>query len=90
MKGFAWGLLGGFLNLIHFFFDKFIQFCLEQYWGSKGQCPELKANYFITKSAVELAHMIRAKAITSHQVVKAYIDRLNEVISCNNKREIVL
>lgn len=52
---------------------------LEFYWGQKSKCPALRKDFFITKSAVEIAELIRNQDISSHQVVNAYINRMIEV-----------
>ena len=80
MKGMAWSLLINFIYIVRMLFDKLIEIILEKYWGEKKQCLQLKKDFFITKSAVEIASMIKSKQLTSHQVVKAYCDRMNE---CN-------
>jgi fatty acid amide hydrolase 2 len=42
-------------------------------------CPGLNKDFFLTKSAVELAEMIRKNDLTSYQVVSAYIDRIKDL-----------
>jgi fatty acid amide hydrolase 2 len=59
--------------------DFIVEWILEKYWGDKKVCPGLKKDFFLTKSAVELAEMIRNKELTSYQVVSAYIDRIKDV-----------
>lgn len=51
---------------------------LEWYWGQKKSCPPLRKDFFITKSAVEIAELIRNQDITVYQVVNAYINRIIE------------
>ena len=58
--------------------DKVINMVLESYLGAKKKCPDLKKDFFITKSAVEIAELIKNKDITSYQVVNAYINRIIE------------
>jgi fatty acid amide hydrolase 2 len=69
---------------IHFVIDKMVAFVLEQYWGERKRCPRLAKDEFITKSAVELAAMIRRREVTAHQVVQAYIERIAETNSLVN------
>lgn len=59
--------------------DRIAEMILESFWGSKKICPSITENSFITKSATELAMMIRNKQLKSHDVVKAYIDRINQI-----------
>jgi fatty acid amide hydrolase 2 len=79
MKNFGWTVFAQFITLVHFVVDKLVALILEMVWGDRKNCPKLDNNQFISKSAVELAGMIRKKEITSHQVVKAYIDRIAEI-----------
>jgi fatty acid amide hydrolase 2 len=74
-----WGLLIYFLQLVRILVDKIVNFVLELYWGEKSQCPTLRKDFFITKSAVEIAELIRNQDITVYQVVNAYINRLIEI-----------
>lgn len=67
-----------FLYFIRLLVDKIVDSALEWYLGEKKKCPALKKNFFITKSAVDLAELIRNKEITSYQVVNAYINRIIE------------
>ena len=73
------GLLTYFLQLLRIFVDKAVNFVLELYWGEKKNCPALRKDFFITKSAVEIAELIRCRDITVYQVVNAYINRLIEI-----------
>ena len=59
--------------------DKTVNTALEYYLGDRKKCPNLRKDFFITKSAVELAELIRNKEITSYQVVNAYVNRIIEV-----------
>lgn len=60
--------------------DKLSEIFLGWYFGEKKTCPPLKSEYiFLSKSAKELANLIETKKITSTQLVKASIDRMNEV-----------
>lgn len=79
IKQVAWFMLENFVILVHYLFDLFLDFVFEKIWGEKKVCPALKKDHFITKSAVELAQMIRNKELTSCQLVTAYIDRMKEV-----------
>lgn len=80
MKGMAWSLLINFVCIIRMLVEKLVELILEKYWGEKKQCLQLRKDFFVTKSAVEIANLIKTKELTSHQVVKAYCDRMNE---CN-------
>lgn len=60
--------------------DKLSEVFLGWYFGEKRTCPPLKSeNNFLAKSAKELANLIETKQITSTQLIKATIDRMNEV-----------
>lgn len=60
--------------------DKLSEVFLGWYFGEKKTCPPLKSEYnFLAKSAKELANLIETKQITSTQLIKATIDRMNEV-----------
>lgn len=72
------GLLTSFFYFIRSLFDKFIAFALELYWGDKKKCPHLKKDFFVTKSAVDIAELIRNQDISVYQVVNAYINRIIE------------
>ena len=52
---------------------------MNWYLGEKQVCPPLKKDFYITKSATEIAKLIRTKKLTSYEVAKAYIDRVLEV-----------
>ncbi|XP_063699670.1 fatty-acid amide hydrolase 2-B [Culicoides brevitarsis] len=68
-----------FLFFLWFIVDLVLELFLGWYLGEKRTCPPLKKDYFLVKSATELAEMIRTRKLTSYEVVKAYIDRVNEV-----------
>lgn len=59
--------------------DKIVDTILELYLGEKKVCPDLRKDFFVTKSAVEIAELIRNKDITSYEVVNAYINRIIEI-----------
>lgn len=75
-----WNLLFSFFLLIRKLIDKVLNFVLELYWGHEAKkCPPLRKDFFVTKSAIEIAELIRNQDITVHQVVNAYINRMIEV-----------
>jgi fatty acid amide hydrolase 2 len=78
-KEFGKALLTNLLIFTRMLVDFIVEWALEKYWGDKKVCPALKKDFFVTKSAVELAEMIRNKELTSYQVVSAYIDRIKDV-----------
>lgn len=78
MKDMFWSLLVNFVYIIRMLVDKIVDTVLENYLEGKKKCPDLKKDFFITKSAVEIAELIRNKDITSYQVVNAYINRIIE------------
>lgn len=78
-EGVGWSILKMIFAFLHVLVSKLVSSILELYWGEKKSCPPLKGNFFITRSATELAQRIRQKEITSYEVVEAYIDRANEI-----------
>lgn len=77
-KDMLWSLFVNFIYIIRLLVDKFVDTVLESYLGDKKKCPDLKKDFFVTKSAVEIAELIRNEEITSYQVVNAYINRIIE------------
>lgn len=80
--GSFWGsLLGSLLMLIHIILDTILEFVLGWYLGDRKRCPAItdENQKLCTKSAVELAELIRERKVKAYDVVKAYIDRMNEV-----------
>lgn len=71
------------IYFIHLFKDKIVLDWFLGWWRSneRKQCPPLHSSdqKFLSHSAIDLAEMIKSRKITSHQLVKAYIDRLNEI-----------
>lgn len=78
-KELAWHLLFQVIAIAHLIKNFLLELILGWYLGERKTCPALKQNKFLTKSAVDLAQMIRRKEITSTQLVQACIDRINEV-----------
>lgn len=78
MKDMFWSVLVNFIYIIRMLVDKLVNTVLESYLGEKKKCPNLRKDFFVTKSAVEIAELIRNKDITSYQVVNAYINRIIE------------
>lgn len=78
LKDTMWSLLCMILYFIRSLFDRFVNYILELYWGPKKTCPPLRKDFFITKSAVEIAELIRNQDITVYQVVNGYINRIIE------------
>lgn len=73
-----WSLLMNFFYIIRLLVDKLVETVLELYLGDRKKCPNLRKDFFITKSAVEIAELIRNKEIKVYQVVNAYINRIIE------------
>lgn len=73
-----WSLLVNFVYIIRLLVDKIVDAALEFYLGEKKKCPTMRKDFFITKSAVEIAELIRNREISSYQVVNAYINRIIE------------
>lgn len=80
-KEFAWKALHYFVSLFLVLKDKAVEAALLWYFGEKkAECPPLNDdNRFLSKSAVELARMIRNGEMTSYKLVDACIKRMTEV-----------
>lgn len=60
--------------------DKLSEIALGWYFGDKGACPPLKNEHkFLSKSATELAALIRKGELKAADLVQATIDRMKEV-----------
>lgn len=60
--------------------DVIINFLLLKWLPKRRFCPPLlDQNEYLTKSAIDLACMIKHKEITSHELVKGYINQLYQV-----------
>lgn len=60
--------------------DRVSEMFLKWYLGDRKRCPPLNSdNQFLSKSATELAALIRTGEITSTQLITATISRMNEV-----------
>lgn len=77
--GVGWSILKILFTFLHVLVSKIVSSILEMYWGEKKRCPPLTSNFFITRSATELAKRIRSKELTSYEVVEAYIERANAI-----------
>lgn len=77
-KDMMWSILVNFVYIIRALVDKVVDMVMESYLGERKRCPNLRKDFFVTKSAVEIAELIRKNDITSYQVVNAYINRIIE------------
>ncbi|XP_055918796.1 fatty-acid amide hydrolase 2-A [Eupeodes corollae] len=80
--GSVWAnILGTFLVFVHIVLDALLEFGLGWYLGDKKRCPAISSDdqKLCSKSAVELAKLIRERKLKAHDVVKAYINRMKEV-----------
>lgn len=73
-------MLKNFVIIIHMLIDRFLELVLEWCLKEKRTATALRENFFVSKSAIEIAEMIRKRELKCHQVVKAYIDRMKEVV----------
>ncbi|XP_023296599.2 fatty-acid amide hydrolase 2 [Lucilia cuprina] len=74
--------LESLLILLHVVLDYILEFVLGWYWGPKRRCsaPEdKKQNDIVSKSAVELASLIKQRKLKAYDVVNAYCDRIKSV-----------
>lgn len=67
-----------FFYIIRLLVDKIVDTVLEYYLSDKKKCPDMRKDFFVTKSAVEIAELIKKKEISVYQVVNAYINRIIE------------
>jgi fatty acid amide hydrolase 2 len=72
-------LLCWFIYFVRSLVDKVVNLALAWYLGEKKICPVLRKDFFVMKSAVEIAELIRNRDLTCHEVVNAYINRMIEV-----------
>ncbi|XP_055539391.1 fatty-acid amide hydrolase 2 [Wyeomyia smithii] len=81
MRDIGYSILFNIFTVLHIIVDYLIELVLKWYWGpTRMRCPPLQRKQIIlTYSVQELARMIRNKEVSCHEVVSAYIDRLNEV-----------
>lgn len=79
LKDMAISLLKNIFVIIHILIDRAVEYVLNWYWNERKNCVELRENFFITKSATDIADIIRRRELTVYHVVKAYIDRTNQV-----------
>lgn len=79
VKGIAMSLLKNFVILVHIVVDYVLEWIGAWWWPDRKACVPLRDNFFVMKSGVEIAEMIRQRKVTVKEVVRAYIDRLNEV-----------
>ena len=81
LKDMMYSVLVNFVYIVRLLVDKTVDYFLELYLNTvydKKRCPDLKKDFFITKSGVEIAELIRNEEITCYQVVNAYINRIIE------------
>lgn len=81
MMGIMWSLLRNLITIVHMIVDQLLENILGYILGPKNVCPPIEdsSSTLIMKSATELAQLIRDRKITSYEVVKAYIDRIQQI-----------
>lgn len=75
-------ILEALLVLVHVVIDHVLEFVLGWYWGPHQRCyptEDKKQEAIVSKSAVELALMIKQRKLKAFEVVKAYCDRIGKV-----------
>ncbi|KAM3959609.1 fatty-acid amide hydrolase 2 [Aphomia sociella] len=74
-------ILSAILTKVRLFLDYVIDFLFSLYWeGKKKPVPDLDKKYaFLTESACTLARKIRNRELKSEDLVRAVIERINEV-----------
>uniref|UniRef100_A0A1A9X225 Amidase domain-containing protein n=1 Tax=Glossina brevipalpis TaxID=37001 RepID=A0A1A9X225_9MUSC len=71
--------LASFLIFLHLLIDHVLEFILGWYLGPKRQCilsQDKDQESIVSKSAVELAQLVRKRKLKSYDVVKAYLGRM--------------
>lgn len=79
LKDIAISLLKNVFIILHILIDKAVEAFYSWLWHERKTCVALRENFFITKSATDIAAIIRRRELTAYHVVRAYIQRLNEV-----------
>lgn len=80
-KELAWHLLFQVIAIAHLIKNFLLELILGWYLGERKTCPALKGDTFLTKSAIDLAQMIRKRELTSTKLVQACINRIHDVSS---------
>lgn len=65
--------------MLHNWIAKFIELIFPWLFKERQICATLQEDLFVTKSAVEIAELIRKRERTATEVVQAYIRRLQQV-----------
>lgn len=79
IKDIGLSLLKNLFIIIHILIDKSVEAFCSWLRNERKSCVELRENFFITKSATDIAEIIRKREMTAYHVVQAYIQRMNEV-----------
>lgn len=77
----AISLLKNVFIILHILIDRVLEAFFSWLWNERKTCVELRENFFLTKSATDIAAVIRTRELTAYHVVQAYIKRMNEVIN---------
>lgn len=75
----AISLLKNVFIILHILIDLAVESAFNWFWNERKNCVELRENFFVTKSATDIAEIIRKRELTAYHVVKCYIDRTNQV-----------
>ncbi|XP_058978558.1 fatty-acid amide hydrolase 2-like [Musca domestica] len=69
------------LTIVHIVIDSLLEFILGWYLGVKKECspPSEQEKPVVSKSAVELATLIRQRKLKAYDVVKVYCERIKAV-----------
>lgn len=87
VKRIVFGILTGLIVPFHCIRNKILEVVLQWYWSDRKQCPAiLSKNDFLMKSATEMAQLIRTKKITSYELIKLSIERIQQVITSSKFR----
>lgn len=74
-----WNIIPSFLKVIFWLFQFVASKILSIIYSSTPKTVPTIQNSLLTESAFSIAKRIRKKKVKSHEVVKAFIDRINEI-----------
>lgn len=75
-------VLDALITIAHILLDRFLEITLGWYLGPRRSCAPIQSaeqERIVTKSATELAQLIRHKKLKSYDVVKAFFDRTVQI-----------
>lgn len=81
MRDILYSVLFNIFVIVHMLVDRILEVFFKWYWGpTRLRCPPLqRKSILLDYSVEELAKMIRTREVTCYEVVRTYIDRINEI-----------